>query len=148
MEEFIKTMRVFIMCVLYLTISTGIVAAGAFQGEAVQAGVASNCEKKHGEIVKSLLCAAESGDSKAQCDLGNAYYRGKGVKRDIVKAVEWWRKAAISGNAIAQFNLGIAYATGKGVNRDMGEAFKWCFKAVFAFLLSTDNAHVVDNQQI
>ena len=145
MEEYIKTMRILIMCVLYLTVSTGIAAAEAFQGEGVQAGAASNCERKHEEIVKSLLCAAERGDSRAQCDLGNAYYSGKGVKRDIAKAVEWWRKAAISGNAIAQFNLGIAYAAGKGVKRDMGEAFKWCFKAVFAFLLSADNAQAADN---
>ena len=46
--------------------------------------------------------AAESGNSDAQYDLGNAYFKGIGVEQDKVLAVQWYKKAADNGNPKAQ----------------------------------------------
>ena len=51
------------------------------------------------------------------------------MKKDEVKAVKWYRKAALRGDADAQFNLGVCYAKGEGVEKDEVEAVKWYRKA-------------------
>jgi uncharacterized protein len=43
-----------------------------------------------------LLPAAEVGDTKAQFNLGLAFYKGEGVEANIVKAVEWYQKGTLS----------------------------------------------------
>lgn len=77
------------------------------------------------EIKKS----AEAGNAVAQFKLGSAYEYGKGVKKDQIEAVKWYRKAADQGNADAQFWLGTAYSNGKGLAKDDNEAVKWFRKA-------------------
>jgi TPR repeat protein len=58
---------------------------------------------------KSLVAAAETGDSVAQCKVGLAYYNGDGVAEDVVEGAKWFRRAAEKGNVDAQWNLGMAY---------------------------------------
>jgi TPR repeat protein len=58
---------------------------------------------------KSLVAAAETGDSVAQCKVGLAYYNGEGVAEDVVEGAKWFRRAAEKGNVDAQWNLGMAY---------------------------------------
>ena len=73
-----------------------------------------------------LLPKAESGDAKAQNELGEAFYAGKRiVAKDPVKAVEWFRKAAEQNLAAAQSNLGVCYERGDGVAKYEVEAYKW-----------------------
>ena len=61
--------------------------------------------------------SAQQGNAFAQCNLGLAYYEGKGVdKKDDKKSVEWWEKSANQGNAVAQCNLGGMYYNGEGVD--------------------------------
>ncbi len=72
---------------------------------------------------------ADSGDADAQLNLGLMYANGKGVPKDVAKAVEWYQKAAAQGNAKAQFNLGVAYANGAGVPKDVAKAMEWYQKA-------------------
>ena len=72
---------------------------------------------------------AEAGNAVAQFKLGSAYELGKGVTKDQVEAVKWYRKAAEQGNANAQFSLGTAYCNGKGLAMDDKEAVKWFRKA-------------------
>ncbi|GHT42081.1 hypothetical protein FACS189443_4690 [Planctomycetales bacterium] len=72
---------------------------------------------------------ADKGDAKAQCNLGVAYYQGKGVAKDYAEAVKWFRKAAEQGDAQAQYNLGVMYGKGEGVAKDYAEAVKWFRKA-------------------
>lgn len=38
--------------------------------------------------------AAEQGHAAAQYNLGNCYYDGEGVEKDLQKAIEWYTKAA------------------------------------------------------
>ena len=73
--------------------------------------------------------AADLGNTKAQCRLGDMYYTGRGVSQDFVKAVEWYQKAANQGNAIAQCSLGIMYYYGEGVSKDYVKAVEWYQKA-------------------
>jgi TPR repeat protein len=58
------------------------------------------------------------------------FYEGKkGVQKDLTKAAEWFRKAAIQGSEYSQFRLGEIYYHGRGVPRDYTEAIKWYTKA-------------------
>jgi hypothetical protein len=57
------------------------------------------------------------------------YANGRGVEKDYVEAVKWYRKAAEQGDAKAQLNLGASYAKGDGVNKDTVQATKWYRKA-------------------
>jgi TPR repeat protein len=53
-----------------------------------------------------LLKAGELGSSEAYYNLGNAYYHGKGVERNVKKGKKYWELAAIGGNVSARNNLG------------------------------------------
>ena len=61
--------------------------------------------------------------------LGVCYADGRGVAKDEVEAVKWYRKAAEQNDAEAQFNLGVCYANGQGVAKNEAEAVKWYRKA-------------------
>lgn len=54
---------------------------------------------------------------------------GKGIPKDEVEALKWYRKAAEQGYAPAQNILGVTYTTGHGVPNDDVEAVKWYRKA-------------------
>jgi TPR repeat protein len=47
--------------------------------------------------------------------VGNCYASKRGVERDYIQAVAWYRKAAEQGHAEAQYNLGICFENGTGV---------------------------------
>ena len=57
---------------------------------------------------------AETGNARAQNNLGVMYENGKGVPQNINEAVKWYRLAAEQGYAGAQNNLGLIYAIGRG----------------------------------
>ena len=78
------------------------------------------------DIIRS---EAIKGNSVAQNTLGNSYYYGLGVPKQVSSAVEWYRKAAEQGLALAQFNLGNCYRYGIGVNKNDLESIKWYQKA-------------------
>ncbi|MGM9523759.1 MAG: tetratricopeptide repeat protein [Faecousia sp.] len=66
-------------------------------------------------------CIAELGDADAQNSLGCRYYYGKGVEKDIPKAIYWLKKAAEQGCTAAFSHLGDIYEALK----DYKEAAKW-----------------------
>lgn len=72
---------------------------------------------------------AELGHTRAQFQMGNIYYNGYGVHRDVEDALFWFRKAAQSGHAEAQYNVGVAYAKGIGVESNIGHAIVWWHRA-------------------
>lgn len=72
----------------------------------------------YGEVVALFRVDANRGDSRAQFNLGNAYFFGNGVPKDYVEAVKWYRLAAAQGEAGALQNLGYMYQHGKGVLQD------------------------------
>ena len=62
-------------------------------------------------------------------NLGVCYASGRGVVRDEVEAVKWFRKAADQNHARAQVALGGCYSKGEGVVKDELEAVLWWCKA-------------------
>ena len=85
------------------------------------------------EAARSRFLAVEAkakqGDALDQLILGVCYEYGKGVEKNFVEAVKWYRKAAEQGEDDAQVALGKFYATGKGVEKDFVEGVKWFRKA-------------------
>ena len=53
------------------------------------------------------------------------YAQGRGVRRDLTEAANWYRKSAEQGNAEAEFALGQLYSRGWGVPRDEADAIQW-----------------------
>jgi TPR repeat protein len=74
-----------------------------------------------------FLCAAESGDSSSQLDLGYFFDRGLHVKKDKKKAMHWYYQAYRQGDAAAANNI----AT---LHRDSGRLGKtvWWFRRAVA----------------
>jgi TPR repeat protein len=72
---------------------------------------------------------AEKGDAQAQCELGWCYVYGKGVLKDHVEAVKWFKNSAEQGDANGQSALADCYSFGSGVIKDQAEAVKWYLKS-------------------
>jgi hypothetical protein len=79
--------------------------------------------------VTDFRIRAEQADAEAQFKLGSIYSKGKGVPKDSVEAVRWYRKSAAQGYAKAEYNLCYMYQEGKGVPQDYAEAERWCRRA-------------------
>ncbi|WP_053378599.1 tetratricopeptide repeat protein [Nitrospira moscoviensis] len=56
---------------------------------------------QHQEAARLMEEAAEGGVAQAQFFIGQAYRQGRGVEKDLVKAIAWWTKAAALGEARA-----------------------------------------------
>jgi uncharacterized protein len=84
---------------------------------------------KDTEIAKRKAWA-EQGDLRAQLNLGDMYFFGKGVPKNLAEAAKWYRKAAEQGNPDAQYDLYLTYITDQGISKkDLPEALKWLRKA-------------------
>ncbi|MDD6005961.1 MAG: Sel1-like repeat-containing protein kinase family protein, partial [Bacteroidales bacterium] len=88
-----------------------------------------NEDKYASDTIAVVEAIIESDNAEYQFAQGEAYYYGKGVEKDEIKAVEWYRKAAEQGYAPAQNSLGICYELGRGVEQDYAEAVEWYRKA-------------------
>jgi TPR repeat protein len=76
-------------------------------------------------VMQSSLQAAELGDVASQALCGILYIAGeKDVPQDIVKAVQFFHKAAEQGYTRAQYNLGVCYSNGTGVSQNDVKAVK------------------------
>ncbi|MGO9744271.1 MAG: toll/interleukin-1 receptor domain-containing protein [Roseiarcus sp.] len=64
-----------------------------------------------------------------QFDMGMAYEQGDGVEKDVVKAFDWYLRAARQGLPIAQIEVGLDYENGNGVEKDVAKALAWYRKA-------------------
>jgi TPR repeat protein len=90
------------------------------------AGQQTKADQKPIEEVKAK---AEAGDAESEVELGLRYDEGKGVAKNPVEAVKWFRKAAEQNFAAAQYNLRVCYYKGEGVAKDQVEAYKWLLLA-------------------
>lgn len=73
----------------------------------------------------ALKARAESGDTKAQVQLGIAYASGNGMQPDEAEALKWFHKAAEKGDAAGEYSLSEMYLTGRGTAVDVQEGLKW-----------------------
>lgn len=89
----------------------------------------SQSQKPSGNATSSLKARAESGDVRAQVDIGMAYASGDGIELDESAAVKWFRRAAESGYPAGEYSLGEMYLTGRGVAQNASEAAVWIRRA-------------------
>ncbi|MGE4013650.1 MAG: tetratricopeptide repeat protein [Alphaproteobacteria bacterium] len=75
--------------------------------------------------MKTWRQLADSGDARAQTNVGVMHYNGRGTLQDYAGAAKWYRRAAEQGNYDAQFNLGLLHVSGHGVPQDFTQAHKW-----------------------
>ncbi|MDO8323399.1 MAG: tetratricopeptide repeat protein [Phenylobacterium sp.] len=73
--------------------------------------------------------AADMGNAKSKCALGNFYRMGRGVSKDQPRGIALCREAAEAGVADAQTDLGDIYIMGQGVPKDVAAARGWYEKA-------------------
>jgi uncharacterized protein len=71
-----------------------------------------------------LTTAAET-ESQAQLQLGDCYYFGEAVDKDLQRAAHFYGLAAAQGNAQAQFSLASMLDQGDGIERNAEEAVKY-----------------------
>ncbi len=74
----------------------------------------------------ALRQLAETGDAKAQSELGFMYeYGAGGLQRDAAEALKWYHKAASQGDVMAKHSVARMYFDGKGVTKNYLEAANW-----------------------
>lgn len=85
------------------------------------------CDKNYEEAYKWLTKAAQADEKcdSAQYMLGVMCFNGDGVEKDLVRAAQWYRKAADSGHESAQYELALCYLYGDGVEESYDEAIYW-----------------------
>ncbi len=82
------------------------------------------------EKIKLLQKAVDMGNSEAMYEFGKKYEEGKGVKKDIYKAVELYRKAADLGNTDAMVEIAdVYYDNDNNYENSEKKAFEWYMKA-------------------
>ncbi|MDD6994846.1 MAG: MobP3 family relaxase [Candidatus Borkfalkiaceae bacterium] len=92
---------------------------------------AKACADKNGEnynpefAVKLFTEAASGGITVAKYKLGKMFLNGDGVEKDIPKAVEWLKQAALEENEFAEYALGRIYLFGVGVEKDLPLAMEY-----------------------
>jgi len=66
-------------------------------------------KKKWNDIFLLLYNAATNGHTRAQFYLATCYDHGRGTKKDLQLAFDWYLKAAKAGHRDAQFNVGFFF---------------------------------------
>ena len=67
---------------------------------------------------------ANERDADACYAVGDMYYYGDDVQKDISKAIEYYNIAADTGHVEAKYSLGYIYRFGEGVKKDISRAIK------------------------
>jgi len=98
---------------------------GAAQAQSDPSRLRLTASKGDKAALAQLVTLAEKGNPDAQLFLGVMYHQGNGVTKDILQAVNWYRKAGDQGEAAAQFNLAMMYINGDGVPKDAVQAAAW-----------------------
>ncbi len=91
-------------------------------------------EKRYAEAAQCYKRAAEKNSAEAQLRLGDCYYHGNSVKKDLMEALNLYRFSAGKNFAEAQLRLGDCYYHGNGVKKNLKEAVKW-------YGLAAENGH-------
>jgi hypothetical protein len=88
---------------------------------------ASRSDKADGLSI--LMDLAKDGYALAMWKIAIAYSAGTGVKKDMARAMTWFRSAADKGLGTAMSDLGYYLAEGEGVAKDTAEAARWFERA-------------------
>jgi TPR repeat protein len=80
--------------------------------------------------IQQIINAAQKGNSNALHLLGRAYYFGRNLEKNYVRAFDSFMKSATLGNPKSPNNIGVMYRDGKGVTQDYSLAIEWFTKAI------------------
>ena len=109
------------LCVLFSTaIATAGVAGSVEEGrDLMEAG-------RFEAAMEAFEGPARAGNADAEELIGTLYALGLGVRRDDVRALEWYRRAAMKGHAGAMSGVGWYYEVGRGLPApDLVRAYVW-----------------------
>lgn len=91
---------------------------------------------------QEFLPLAEAGVAAAQCRIAEMLRDGRGVKRDLEAAAEWFERAAEQGMARAQYALAHMYHRGRGVAQSEEQSNRLFAAAYGEFLLEAEAGKV------
>jgi TPR repeat protein len=77
------------------------------------------------ETLETLRKHADEGMIYAEYRLGQKYFDGDGVQRDVSQAIAWFRRAADAGDLMSPYWLGMTYAFDDDVSKDSAESLRW-----------------------
>ncbi|MCB1041262.1 MAG: caspase family protein [Hyphomicrobiaceae bacterium] len=109
----------------------GVVVAMAEYGKLLSEGLGVEQDAVAGQ--HWFLKAALGGDATGLFMAGRNFERGDGgAAKDMVKAIEFYERAAKAGNGDAMNNLGVLFMLGEGVLQDASKAADWYRRGVEA----------------
>jgi len=77
-----------------------------------------------------LVARTEAGDPQALVELGNHYFFGQAVSRDVAEAFRCYLRAAEAGSDAGMVNVASCYRQGEGVEKNLELALKWYHRAM------------------
>ncbi|MCL2375590.1 MAG: DnaJ domain-containing protein [Firmicutes bacterium] len=96
---------------------------------AVEKYMTSKAEDEFWAYLEELMFYAQTGDSESQNLLGEMYYCGDEIDKDLSQAFYWFKEAAKQQHADALYNLGICYLNGEGTKHDEVRGIKYIQQA-------------------
>lgn len=81
------------------------------------------------EAISHFEAASDAGIVAATAYLGDAYFNGRGVEKDVQKGMDYFMDAALSGDVDAMYSLGAAYLEGQSVAADYPKALDFLAEA-------------------
>ena len=91
-------------------------------------------EESRKKIIEIYLSQSDKGNIQADCRLGDIYYKGELVGKNIDEAIKWYEKAVKQGSIEAKTKLGeIYYKLGEkylSLNENVAEAIRWFEKSI------------------
>ena len=85
---------------------------------------------EHQGALRGFEALAGRGNARAMLQLGALYETGRGVLKDLPKAVQWYSQAAKRNNPDAQYRIGLMHAEGRGLRKDAELTRDWLQRAV------------------
>ena len=99
-------------------------------GQILQKGVSSVLEPDCSRAFSLFLDAAEQGDAQALYEVANCYFEGIGTEKNMQKAFEYSKRAALANNTDGLYSLGTCYEYGiGGAERDIDLAIAYYVQA-------------------
>jgi len=94
------------------------------KGSACHQGIFYYDNEQYDKAYHLLSQSAAANNPCGLNNLGNYYFEGKAVPKDLPKAIALWRRSAASGYPGAQYNLGVLFGGNEGVAADLPRALK------------------------
>jgi len=99
------------------------------QSKRLKAGAASKANQYYAKAVALYEKDCKKGDADGCTELGDAYYRGRGVEQDYLEAARLYQIGCNGGNSEGCTDLGYLHRDGIGVDKDQKKAAALYLKA-------------------